>query len=94
MIREIAYALPDERRETKAAQYLNWRINRQVNNEDTYLINLVQEGMGTNNFKSGPLAASEVSLIDSANKIREALPISTQEIKPEDSEILQINSEA
>ena len=37
MIREIAYALPDERRETKAAQYLNWRINRQVNNEDTQL---------------------------------------------------------
>ena len=47
--------------------------------------------MDTNNFKSGPLAASEVSLIDSANKIREALPISRQEIKPEESAILQIN---
>ena len=87
MIREIAYALPDERRETKAAQYLNWRINRQVNNEDTHLINLVQEGMNTNNFKSGPLAASEVCLIDSANKIREAIPIARKELKPSDSEI-------
>ena len=92
MIREIAYALPDERRETKAAQYLNWRINRQVNNEDTYLINLVQEGMNTNNFKSGPLASSEVCLIDSANKIREAIPISRQELKPHESEILKMNS--
>lgn len=90
MIREIAYALPDDRRETKVAQYLNWRINRQVNNEDTYLINLVQEGMSTNNFKSGPLAASEISLIDSANKIRKALPISRQEIEPEESRILEI----
>ena len=83
MIREIAYALPDDRRETKAAQYLNWRINRQVNNEDTKLINLVQEGMNTNNFKSGPLASSEVCLIDSANKIREAIPLSSQETEPE-----------
>ncbi len=93
MIREIAYALPDERRETKAAQYLNWRINRQVNNEDTYLINLVQEGMNTNNFQSGPLASSEVCLIDSANKIRKAIPVSKQELKPNEAEIQKINSE-
>ena len=83
MIREIAYALSDDRRETKAAQYLNWRINRQVNNEDTKLINLVQEGMNTNYFKSGPLASSEVCLIDSANKIRETIPLSSQETEPE-----------
>lgn len=87
MIREIAYALPDDRRETKAAQYLNWRINRQVNNEDTHLINLVQEGMNTNNFKSGPLASSEVCLIDSANKVREALPIANKENQPSEAEI-------
>ena len=84
MIREIAYALPDDRRETKAAQYLNWRINRQVNNEDTKLINLVQEGMNTNYFKSGPLASSEVCLIDSANKIRDAIPVSNQDIEPKE----------
>ena len=84
MIREIAYALPDDRRETKAAQYLNWRINRQVNNEDTKLINLVQEGMNTNYFKSGPFASSEVCLIDSANKIRDAIPLSSQETEPKE----------
>ena len=87
MIREIAYALPDDRRETKAAQYLNWRINRQVNNEDTHLINLVQEGMNTNNFKSGPLASSEVCLIDSANKVREAIPLAKKENQPSEAEI-------
>ena len=87
MIREIAYALPDDRRETKAAQYLNWRINRQVNNEDTHLINLVQEGMNTNNFKSGPLASSEVCLIDSANKVRDAIPVAKKENQPSESEI-------
>ena len=84
MIREIAYALPDDRRETKAAQYLNWRINRQVNNEDTKLIKLVQEGMNTSYFNSGPLASSELCLIDSANKIREAIPLSSQETEPKE----------
>ncbi len=93
MIREIAYALPDERRETKAAQYLNWRINRQVNNEDTYLINLVQEGMNTGKFDSGPLAASEECLIDSANKIRKVIPVARFDSRPEEIEILGLNSE-
>jgi carnitine monooxygenase subunit len=44
VIREISYALPDERREMKAARYLNWRINRRVNAEDTELIARVQQG--------------------------------------------------
>src|SRR3546814_2585517 len=38
LIREIPYALPDDRREMKVTRYLNWRINRQVNREDTDLI--------------------------------------------------------
>src|SRR4051812_48580588 len=31
LIREISYAVPDERREIKAARYLTWRIYRRVN---------------------------------------------------------------
>ena len=49
--------------------------------------------MNTNKFKSGPLASSEVCLIDSANKIRKAIPITNQELKQLESEILQNNSE-
>ena len=45
VIREISYALPDDRREMKTARHLNWRINRQVNAEDTELITRVQLGM-------------------------------------------------
>ena len=44
VIREISYALPDERREMRAARHLNWRINRRVNAEDTELITRVQLG--------------------------------------------------
>jgi hypothetical protein len=46
LIREIAYVLPDTRREMKAARYLNWRINRRVNAEDTELVARRAEGYG------------------------------------------------
>ena len=74
VIREIAYARPDARREVKAARYLNWRINRQVNAEDTVLIARVQAGMSSGSYVSGPLAKSEVCLAAFARRMREALP--------------------
>ena len=40
----------------KAARYLNWRINRQVNAEDTALIARVQQGMASRSFSVGPLS--------------------------------------
>jgi len=81
MIREIAYVLPDDRREMKAARYLNWRINREVNAEDTAIINRVQNGMGDSSFTTGPLAKSEVCLRDSAARIREAVPAARHRVK-------------
>ena len=74
MIREINYAIPDERREMKAARYLNWRINRQVNAEDTALITRVQQGMMSSSFTSGPLGESEVCLRSFCRKIRALIP--------------------
>ena len=53
VIREISYALPDDRREMRAARYLNWRINRRVNAEDTELIARVQAGMGSASYVAG-----------------------------------------
>ena len=74
LIREIAYVLPDARREAKAARWLNWRINRQVNAEDTTLIERVQEGMASSSYISGPLGPSEVCLAAFARRLRDAIP--------------------
>jgi phenylpropionate dioxygenase-like ring-hydroxylating dioxygenase large terminal subunit len=74
MIREIAYALPDARREVRAARYLNWRINRQVNAEDTLLIARAQAGMTSSSYTSGPLSKAEVCLAAFARRLREAIP--------------------
>jgi phenylpropionate dioxygenase-like ring-hydroxylating dioxygenase large terminal subunit len=74
VIREISYALPDDRREMRAARHLNWRINRRVNEEDTVLITRVQQGMGSPSYKAGPLGTSEVCLRSFAKKLRTMIP--------------------
>jgi phenylpropionate dioxygenase-like ring-hydroxylating dioxygenase large terminal subunit len=75
VIREIPYALPDERREMRAARYLNWRINRVVNAEDTGLVANVQAGMASRSYTTGPLSRDEVCLRDFAETMRRRLPV-------------------
>jgi phenylpropionate dioxygenase-like ring-hydroxylating dioxygenase large terminal subunit len=74
VIREISYALPDDRREMRAVRYLNWRINRRVNQEDTELIDRVQKGMQSSSYVAGPLGTSEVCLRSFAQKLRRLVP--------------------
>jgi carnitine monooxygenase subunit len=74
IIREISYALPDDRREMKAARYLNWRINRQVNAEDTVLITRVQQGMASRSFSAGRLSKKEVCLRHFCRRVRNLIP--------------------
>ena len=80
VLREMAFALPDafvpdgRRREMKLVRYANWRINRVVNREDTWLIERVQQGMQSSRYTSGPIGASEVCLRSFAAKIRGLIP--------------------
>jgi len=74
LLREISYGLPDDRREMKAARYLNWRINRRVNAEDTELITRVQLGMQSTSYEAGPLGTSEVCLRSFSRKLRRMVP--------------------
>jgi phenylpropionate dioxygenase-like ring-hydroxylating dioxygenase large terminal subunit len=83
MLREISYAHPDARREMKAVRYLNWRINRQVNAEDTALITRVQLGMQSSGYRPGPLGMSEVCLRSFAKKLRRLIPQARLERPPE-----------
>ena len=82
VIREISYALPDDRREMKAARHLNWRINRRVNAEDTELITRVQLGMQSPSYEAGPLGTSEVCLRSFAQKLRRLIPEARLESPP------------
>jgi phenylpropionate dioxygenase-like ring-hydroxylating dioxygenase large terminal subunit len=82
MIREIAYVHADARREMKAARYLNWRINRQVNKEDTDLINRVQAGLASSSYEAGPLGMTEVCLRQFARKLRTLAPVARMQRSP------------
>ena len=82
VIREISYALPDESREMRAVRYLNWRINRKVNAEDTELITRVQLGMQSPTYVAGPLGTSEVCLRSFSRKLRRMIPEARLESAP------------
>jgi phenylpropionate dioxygenase-like ring-hydroxylating dioxygenase large terminal subunit len=82
LIREIAYVRPDEDRRMKAARYLNWRINRQVNLEDKGLIERVQDGMGSSSYTSGPLSRHEVCLASFARRLKSLIPEARLERAP------------
>jgi phenylpropionate dioxygenase-like ring-hydroxylating dioxygenase large terminal subunit len=82
LIREIAYAYPDDRREMRLSRYLNWRINRRVSTEDKLLIERVQNGMGSRSYTPGPLGRGEVSLRSFARRMRELIPESRLDKAP------------
>lgn len=82
LVREIAYAHPDDRREMRLARYLNWRINRRVSLEDKALIERVQSGMASRSYTPGPLGHNEVSLRSFARRLRELIPESRMEHPP------------
>jgi phenylpropionate dioxygenase-like ring-hydroxylating dioxygenase large terminal subunit len=73
-LRYINYGVPDGRREMKAARYLNWRINRQVNLEDKDLIERVQAGMASSSYTVGPLGDGEVCLRSFGRRMRALFP--------------------
>lgn len=83
MIREISYVLDDDRREMRAARYLNWRINRQVNAEDTALIERVQQGMQSRTFSMGPLSDKEDCLRHFCRRMRSLIPQARLMSKPQ-----------
>ena len=83
VLREMVFTLPDTRREMKLARYANWRINRVVNAEDTWLIERVQQGMASRSYTAGPIGRSEVCLRSFAKKIRAIVPEARLRERPE-----------
>ena len=67
----------------RAARYLNWRINRQVNAEDTDLVARVQDGMTSSSFVAGPLAEGEVCLRSFGRRMRELIPQARLDREPD-----------
>lgn len=85
------FALPDERREARAARYLNMRINRQTSFEDESFVNWVQESMSSSAFPAGTISSTEWGVSAFHREIQRKLPVGSLEQAPAAGMVAQIN---
>lgn len=88
-----SYALPDERRETRAAQYLSMRINRTTDREDESFVRRLQTGMKSSAFPTPHLSSIEQNVRRFHQKIQHALPVATLANAPSSNTVAQVNQE-
>jgi phenylpropionate dioxygenase-like ring-hydroxylating dioxygenase large terminal subunit/AcrR family transcriptional regulator len=93
MLRGHAYALPDDRREMRAARWLNERINRQVWLEDRNLVFWADSGLRSSSYQAGVLSDKESAVGQFHNLIRAALPVARTKIPPAPGRVVEVNSE-
>ena len=77
------YGLADERREMRAARYLNRRINIQVYVEDKELTQGVQAGLESESYDVGLLSEKELCVQQFHDDVRRALPVARLRKAPE-----------
>ena len=91
LLRGRSYALPDERRETRAARYLSNRINWRVQDEDNALTLSVQGGLGSSAYDVGLLSEKEVVVKGFQDWIRDRLPVASLHKAPPAGTVARCN---
>jgi len=91
MLRSRYYGLPDDRRETRVAKYLNLRINNRVQDEDNALTASVQRGLASSAYELGILSGKEVIVKGFQDWIRERIPAARLRKAPESGELAGLN---
>jgi len=78
------YALPEQvdSRRGRAARWLNYRINGQVQSEDDHLVASVQGGLKSSSYTTGILSEKEVIVHNFQNWVRQAVPLADTVAKP------------
>ncbi len=86
-------ALPDDRREMRAARYLNTRINAAAGAEDIQLIKWSWEGMRSSAFDDFILSDLESGVRAYHDRLRSALPVLNLPKPPPGGTMAQRNQE-
>lgn len=92
-IQGLSFAHEDERREIRAARYLNSRITRQVTREDLDFCHWTDEGVRSDGYPGGVYSEAESATREFANQIRVLLPVSRQSEEPASGEVRRLNQE-
>ncbi len=88
-----AYALPDERREARAARYLGMRINRVTDREDDGFVRRLQDGMKSSAFPAPRLSSLEQGVRRLHQKIQRALPVANLANAPPAGTMARVNAD-
>ncbi len=87
------YALPDNRRRTRALRYLNRRINYATTGEDYFYMNSMQEGLRSSAYPQWTLSAkAETGVRAYHHQIQQRLPVAKLRHKPAAGTLAQVNS--
>jgi phenylpropionate dioxygenase-like ring-hydroxylating dioxygenase large terminal subunit/AcrR family transcriptional regulator len=81
-IEGFSLAFDDDRREMRAARYLNQRITRQVTKEDVDFCYWTDGGLRTSGYPGGVLSELEFGVRDFQDWIRELLPVANRAEAP------------
>ena len=73
-MRSAVFGLPDERREMRVLRALGSRINTQVNAEDRWLCERVQQGLVSSSYRPGPLSTIERWMHEFHNLLQARIP--------------------
>lgn len=74
-LRARRWTFPQTDRRYRAAQYLNFRINSQVQREDETLVASVQQGLRSRGYSCGVFSEKEVALRQLHEMVRQAVPV-------------------
>ncbi|MCY3768112.1 MAG: Rieske 2Fe-2S domain-containing protein [Gammaproteobacteria bacterium] len=86
------YAHRDNRRETRAAQYLNRRINRVTAREDETYVRTLQDGMQSSAFPEPVLSGIESGVRGFHHQIQKWLPVAKLKHHPGEGRVTEVNA--
>ena len=92
-LRGRSFGLPDERREMRAARWLNGRINDQVWKEDNKFCFWTDAGLRSSSYHGGPLSDKEVALRDFHDRLRKLLPVARRPEPPGLGKVGEVNAD-
>jgi phenylpropionate dioxygenase-like ring-hydroxylating dioxygenase large terminal subunit/AcrR family transcriptional regulator len=92
-IRRFAVALEDDRREMRAARYLNARHSRATLRADLDICRWTGEGIRSGSYQGGILSDLESGVREFHRKIRDVIPVSRQREAPDSSRVATLNQE-
>jgi phenylpropionate dioxygenase-like ring-hydroxylating dioxygenase large terminal subunit len=91
-LRARRWTFPETDRRYRAAQYLNFRINSQVQREDEALVVSVQQGLRSGGYSRGVFSEKEVALRQLHEMVRQAVPVARLAEPPDAGTMADVNA--